>query len=206
MHQAGDGSCSKLVKKGEKEEFQDYSIEDGVRMYGVYRLGHFRAEDWRIDKGCTLRSQHSDLTPLLAGIEKECRMSSNFKRFYSSSASLRGTDTWIPKKPWVPLKYNTLYAGKVEKKEDWSEVQVDIAGPYRGLDVTRITLFFGHSNGISGFKVGFWGTPKQVAKALGNGWSTKLAVVKKPESEGEDISYRLTPRGRETDMSCAFSN
>ena len=206
MYQVGDGSCSKLVKKGEKEEFQDYSIEDGVRMYGVYRLGQFKAEDWAIDKGCTLRSQHQDLAPLLAGIEKECQMSSNFKRFYSSSASLRGTNTWIPKKPWVPLKYNTLYAGKVDKKEDWSEVLVDIEGPYRGLDVARITLFFGHSNGISGFKVGFWNTPEKVARSLGNGWSTKLAVVKSKASDGEDIAYRLTARGRETEMYCSFSN
>lgn len=54
MLQGGPGQCTYPIKMGDRVEFMDRSDYEGVPAYSVYRMGHYRAADIKIEAGCRL--------------------------------------------------------------------------------------------------------------------------------------------------------
>jgi len=147
-----------------------------------------------------------DLTPIFAGMEKDCG-SSNVK----FDAAMGWLNTKSGKPPAVAkaaLELRTAIGGaKIKMKDEgdfWTLKVVPPAASYRGLRLAGIERWVGKENGISGISLIFAEGPVAVTNAIG-----KIGVAKhdpNAETDKTDPQLLLQKGSARALLVCDFSD
>ncbi|WBS00543.1 hypothetical protein OU994_19750 [Pseudoduganella sp. SL102] len=162
---------------------QAYVPGDAIRHSNLYPFEHMKLSTsvsaagaviilalCNTSAGATGNKATLDLTPVFAGMEKDCAGSN--PKF---DAVLRWLTTHSGKAPATAKAgaemRAAIGAGRIQVKDDgdsWTLTAPVTGASYRGAAVTGIERWVGKDNGINGISLTFAGSLAAVSKSLGN--------------------------------------
>ena len=202
-------TCAYPIAAGARALFMAYEYDAFVKHLVVYRIGGYKAKDFRLDADCKMHNYlDSDLKPLLGGFEKLCSVNRNFDRFiktvpvHTKDLKVLAGDPQLPN--GITADKPVLLRSVTAENGDYSVLAVAMPGMYQGLDVAGLEITVGHSNGITAVSIIFAEKFEKVAHKFRNVWSNKTKT--KEGLEGDTVSYKLERQGDFTAATCDWSN